>query len=210
MLRGKTILAAAVMAAAVIVGYVSQTEARRSEESVTTSLKRGNLQTSTFYKTTFEKKKYKKKKRAARADRLKKKYKTARRAKKSRIAVRAGKHHRGSKTILASVRSHARVHGVPVSVALALVGQESGFNPRARGSAGEIGLMQLKCSTARGMGYRGSCGGLYNVSTNLSYGMRYLKMALRRGSVAYYNAGIYAKRLPAAAKRYARSVQARI
>lgn len=113
-------------------------------------------------------------------------------------------------SIVAAVRRHAAAAGVPSRVALAVVRQESNFRPGARGSAGEIGLMQLKCSTARGMGYRGSCRGLYHIPTNLKYGMRYLRKALRRGSVAYYNAGIGAKRLPARARRYARQVQRRI
>ncbi|VAV96095.1 FIG016425: Soluble lytic murein transglycosylase and related regulatory proteins (some contain LysM/invasin domains) [hydrothermal vent metagenome] len=116
----------------------------------------------------------------------------------------------GRPAIVAAVRRHARAAGVPIRIALSVVQQESSFRPRARGRAGEIGLMQLKCSTARGMGYRGSCGGLYKVSTNLTYGMRYLRKALRRGSVAYYNAGIGAKRLPRAARRYARQVNRRL
>jgi soluble lytic murein transglycosylase-like protein len=125
---------------------------------------------------------------------------------------RAGKnrhyarHERRNPAIIAAVKAHARSAGVPVSVALAVVRQESGFNPRATGSVGEIGLMQLKCTTARGMGYRGSCRGLYDVSTNLRFGMRYLRMALNRGSVGFYNAGVGAKRLPHAARRYAAAV----
>ena len=128
-------------------------------------------------------------------------------------ALRAKRHrHRAapSASIIAAVKAHARAAGVPVALALAVVRHESSFNPRARGRAGEIGLMQLKCQTARGMGYRGACGGLYNVATNLRYGMRYLKLALRRGGVAYYNAGIGAKRLPKAAKRYALQVRRKI
>jgi len=112
--------------------------------------------------------------------------------------------------IVSAIRRHAKKAGVPGRVGLAIVRQESNFRPRARGRAGEIGLMQLKCSTARGMGYRGSCAGLYKVSTNLTYGMRYLRKALKRGSVAYYNAGIGAKRLPARARKYARQVKRRI
>jgi Transglycosylase SLT domain len=118
-------------------------------------------------------------------------------------------HARHNPAIVAAVTAHARAAGVPVGVALAIVRHESGFNPRATGRAGEIGLMQLKCSTARGIGYRGGCRGLYNVSTNLHYGMRYLRMALNRGSVAYYNAGVGARRLPYAARRYAAAVNRR-
>lgn len=122
----------------------------------------------------------------------------------------AKRYHGAKKSIIAAVRRHARAAGVPVRVALSVVRQESNFRPHARGRAGEIGLMQLKCSTARGEGYRGSCRGLYGVSTNLRYGMRYLRKALRRGGVGYYNAGLGAKRLPARARRYARQVHSRI
>lgn len=109
--------------------------------------------------------------------------------------------------VMAAVRSHARRAGISQSMALAVVRQESSFNPKARGSVGEIGLMQVKCATARSVGYKGSCKGLYNVNTNLKYGMRYLKKALKRGSVGYYNAGIYAKKLPKQARKYASSVR---
>lgn len=110
--------------------------------------------------------------------------------------------------IVAKVKAHARAAGVPVSTAMAIVHQESGFRPQVTGSAGEIGLMQLKCQTARGMGFTGSCKALYHPDTNLRFGMKYLKAALKRGSVGYYNAGIHAKSLPAAARKYAASVAA--
>lgn len=127
-----------------------------------------------------------------------------------RRSVRRSTYKGARSSIIAAVRRHAAAAGISSRVALAVVRQESNFRPNARGSAGEIGLMQLKCSTARGEGYCGSCRGLYKISTNLKYGMRYLRKALRRGSVAYYNAGIGAKRLPARARRYARQVRSRI
>jgi len=110
--------------------------------------------------------------------------------------------------IVAKVKAHARAAGVPVSTAMAIVHQESGFRPHVTGGAGEIGLMQLKCQTARGMGFSGSCKALYDPDTNLRFGMKYLRKALNRGSVAYYNAGIHAKSLPKAARKYAASVAA--
>jgi len=109
--------------------------------------------------------------------------------------------------ILAKIEVHATGAGVPVDTALAVVLQESSFRPNVTGAAGEIGLMQLKCQTARGIGYKGACEELYDPDTNLHYGLRYLRKALNRGSVAYYNAGIYAKKLPEAALDYAESVE---
>jgi soluble lytic murein transglycosylase-like protein len=99
------------------------------------------------------------------------------------------------------IARHAKAHGVPVSLARAVVKIESGFRPNARGKAGEIGLMQLKLSTARGLGYKGSAKGLYNPDTNLRYGMKYLAMARKLGgkstcgTILRYNAGHGAKRM---------------
>jgi soluble lytic murein transglycosylase-like protein len=130
-------------------------------------------------------------------------------ARKSRGRKSSRKVRGGNASMRSKVAAHARAAGVPVSVALSVVQQESGFRPHVTGGAGEIGLMQLKCQTARGIGFKGSCKALYNPDTNLRYGMRYLRKALNRGSVGYYNAGIHAKRLPRAAKKYARQVASR-
>ena len=66
---------------------------------------------------------------------------------------------------------------MPSNLAHAVVSVESNFNPKARGRAGEIGLMQIKLATARLMGYRGSKKGLYDPETNIKYGMKYLGKA---------------------------------
>ena len=79
--------------------------------------------------------------------------------------------------ILAKIEVHAAGAGVPVDTAVAVVLQESSFRPNVTGAAGEIGLMQLKCQTARGIGYKGSCEELYDPDTNLHYGLRYLRKA---------------------------------
>ena len=60
------------------------------------------------------------------------------------------------------ISSYAKSYGVPENLAHAVVRVESNFRPNARGSAGEIGLMQIKPATARMMGYRGSAKGLYH------------------------------------------------
>jgi soluble lytic murein transglycosylase-like protein len=51
----------------------------------------------------------------------------------------------------ATVREGAREFGVDESLLLAVVRQESGFNPRARSRAGAVGLTQLLPSTARSL-----------------------------------------------------------
>ncbi|MCB1508770.1 MAG: transglycosylase SLT domain-containing protein [Hyphomicrobiaceae bacterium] len=102
----------------------------------------------------------------------------------------------------------AREEGVPVALAQAVITVESRWNVRARGRAGEIGLMQIKPRTARGMGYRGSAAALYDPETNLRWGMRYLAEAHRRaggdlcGTILRYNAGHYARRMNPVSARY--------
>ena len=72
------------------------------------------------------------------------------------------------------VSRYAAAYGVPVSLAHAVISVESNYRPNIRGSAGEIGLMQIKPATARMMGYTGSTSGLFNPETNIKYGMKYL------------------------------------
>ncbi len=128
-------------------------------------------------------------------------------ASKAAAGIKRAKIKRPRQVILAKIHVHAEGADVPIDTALAVVLQESSFRPNVTGAAGEIGLMQLKCQTARGIGYKGTCSDLYDPDTNLHYGLRYLRKALNRGSVAYYNAGIYAKKLPDAAMDYADKVE---
>jgi len=111
------------------------------------------------------------------------------------------------------IRKAAAKHGVPIKIAKAVVEVESNFNPRARGSAGEVGLMQIKPATARGIGYRGSTKALYDPETNLEWGMKYLAGAHKRangdvcGTILRYNAGHYAKRMNPVSRRYCSKVK---
>ena len=77
------------------------------------------------------------------------------------------------------IAAEAPGYGVPKWFALKIARVESNYNPLVTGAAGEIGVFQLKCQTARGIGYHGACSGLYNASTNIHYGLRYLSMAVR-------------------------------
>jgi soluble lytic murein transglycosylase-like protein len=112
------------------------------------------------------------------------------------------------------VARHARRHGVPAALARAVVRVESNFNPRARGRAGEIGLMQIKPQTARGIGFTGGSQALYDPDTNLRWGMRYLGAAYKLaggsvcGTILRYNAGHYAKRMNPVSRRYCEKVLA--
>ena len=112
-----------------------------------------------------------------------------------------------------AVTRHAEASGVPVKLAHAVVRVESNYRASARGAAGEIGLMQVKLSTARLMGYRGSARGLYDPDTNLKYGMMYLAKAHQLGggsvcgTILKYNAGHGAKRMNPVSQRYCSKVK---
>ena len=77
------------------------------------------------------------------------------------------------------IKSQAARAGVPTWFAMKIAKVESGFNPLVTGGVGEIGVFQLKCATARSIGYTGNCSGLYNPAINVRYGLKYLSMAVR-------------------------------
>lgn len=111
------------------------------------------------------------------------------------------------------IAKHARANGVPVALAHAVVRIESNYRAKARGAAGEIGLMQIKPASARGIGFSGSAAALYDPDTNLQWGMKYLGMAHQMaggnicGTIMRYNGGHAARRLTALSARYCRRVQ---
>lgn len=113
----------------------------------------------------------------------------------------------------ALIASYAATYGVPLRLAHAIIRVESNYRPHAHGAAGEIGLMQIKPATARMLGYSGRAGGLYDPSTNLRYGMKYLAMAHRLGggsvcgTVLKYNAGHGARRMNRVSAAYCSKVK---
>jgi soluble lytic murein transglycosylase-like protein len=80
--------------------------------------------------------------------------------------------------VSAIIREMAPSYGVPTWFALRIANVESGYNPYARGRAGEIGVYQLKCQTARGMGFEGDCSGLFDARTNVRWGLKHLSLAI--------------------------------
>lgn len=99
----------------------------------------------------------------------------------------------------------------------AIVAQESSGNPRARGKAGEIGLMQLKPEIARQYGITPSK--LYDPATNLWVGKQYLQQLISQfngdigQAVAAYNAGpsrVKSGRIPSSTQKYVNSIWNRL
>ncbi|MBZ9819196.1 lytic transglycosylase domain-containing protein [Mesorhizobium sp. CA4] len=113
----------------------------------------------------------------------------------------------------AIVARYAASYGVPVSLATAVIKIESNYRPNMVGSAGEIGLMQIKPATARMMGYTGSAKGLFDPDTNIKYGMKYLAMAqglgggTTCGTILKYNAGHGATRMNPISAAYCSKVK---
>jgi soluble lytic murein transglycosylase-like protein len=112
------------------------------------------------------------------------------------------------------ISRYAKEYDVPVALADAVVRVESNYNPNARGSAGEVGLMQIKPATAKMMGYAGSRKGLFDPETNIKYGMKYLAAAHELGggetcnTILKYNAGHSATRMNPVSRTYCGKVLA--
>src|SRR5215203_4339457 len=96
----------------------------------------------------------------------------------------------------ALVAQHAKAHGIPEALIHRIIKRESGYNPLAS-NRGNLGLMQIRYATARGMGYRGSPSGLLDANTNLTYAVPYLANAYEVAggnadrAVALYASGYY-------------------
>ena len=92
--------------------------------------------------------------------------------------------------------SAAEKYNIPQDIFLALIQQESGWNPKARSKAGAIGLTQLMPQTAQFLAVDP-----HNVRENVDGGARYLAQQYNRFrswrlALAAYNAG------PEAVKKY--------
>ena len=101
---------------------------------------------------------------------------------KHRTHVASGPHHstpgQGG-PVVAMIKAMAPAHGVPTWFALRIAKVESGYNPRLRGKAGEYGVFQMKCATAKGIGFRGNCSALLDPRINIQYGLKHLALALK-------------------------------
>lgn len=86
---------------------------------------------------------------------------------------------KGRAAHLALVTRHAEQEGLPPAIADAVAHVESAYNPSAVGGVGEVGLMQIRPTTAAMLGYRGPTMGLFEPETNVRYSVAYLAGAWR-------------------------------
>jgi len=114
------------------------------------------------------------------------------------------------------IERYASENGVSIELAHAVITVESNYKVYSLGKAGEVGLMQIKPTTAAMMGYSGSKTGLFDPETNIKYGMKYLGKAQRLGdgstcgTILKYNAGHAAKRMNATSRDYCAKVKRHI
>lgn len=71
----------------------------------------------------------------------------------------------------------AEKYHLPADIADAVMAIESGYDPDAVGTVGEIGLMQVRPETASLLGFNGQIEDLSKPETNIHYGVKYLSEA---------------------------------
>src|SRR5215218_1139939 len=111
---------------------------------------------------------------------------------------------------LALITSEAEQRGLPAALADAIAQVESRYDPKAVGSLGEVGLMQIRPRTAALLGYKGEGAGLAEPETNVRLGVAYLARAwqLAKGDVCRalmkYRAGWGEERMSPLSVEYCR------
>ena len=78
---------------------------------------------------------------------------------------------------LPTIQHEAALRGIPAALADAVAMVETGYNPGAVGSSGEIGMMQVMPATARQLGFTGATEELFQPATNIRLGVAYLARA---------------------------------
>lgn len=97
----------------------------------------------------------------------------------------------GNLSIEEAVEKASRKYGLDKSLIMAVIKQESDFDPKSTSNAGAMGLMQLMPGTATELGVSDA----YNIEQNVEGGTKYLKGLLdmygnsKELALAAYNAG---------------------
>ena len=103
--------------------------------------------------------------------------------------------------VVGLIKNLAPQYGVPTWFALRIAKVESGYNPNTRGAAGEYGVYQMKCATAKGIGFSGNCAELLSPATNVRIGLKHLAMAMKlsggnlKMAASKHNGGLGRKKL---------------
>ena len=119
----------------------------------------------------------------------------------------------GRKAHLETIRREAEQVGLPPDIADAVVQVESAYDPGAVGGVGEVGLMQIRPTTAAMLGYRGTLAGLFEPETNVRYGIAYLGRAWQLAdgdlcrTLMKYRAGHGEERMTPLSVEYCRRVR---
>jgi len=85
-------------------------------------------------------------------------------------------------------------YGLEPELTKSIVKVESSWKHEVKGDGGKsYGLFQIKCSTAKGIGFEGKCNDLLNPYTNIEYGLKYLDLQIQKygkeDGISAYNAG---------------------
>jgi soluble lytic murein transglycosylase-like protein len=103
--------------------------------------------------------------------------------------------------VIATIEAMAPEYEVPTWFALRIAMVESNYNPAVRGRDGEYGVFQIKCDTARMLGFTRDCGELADAKTNIEWGLIHLSHALKLANgdlelaASKHNAGLGRQRL---------------
>lgn len=90
------------------------------------------------------------------------------------LAIQAEQAPKGRRAYLPVLTREAEARGLPPAVADAVASVESGYQPAAIGGVGEVGLMQVRPTTAAMLGHKGSVADLFVPETNIRFGVTYL------------------------------------
>ena len=103
--------------------------------------------------------------------------------------------------VVSLIKAMAPAQGVPTWFALRIAHVESNYNPHMRGSEGEYGVYQMKCATAKDIGFSGNCSALLDPRINVQWGLRHLALAIGKSdgdlrlAASKHNGGLGRKRL---------------